>query len=77
MKETATHLFLLCPFARGCWHGSTLAIHFSDYNTIFVQQWLTQLLSGKRKLFHTTTHTVTYLTEAQEQITSQQHGTGN
>ena len=45
MKETATHLFLLCPFARGCWHGSTLAIHFSDYNTIFVQQWLTQLLS--------------------------------
>lgn len=44
-EESHTHLFLHCPFARGCWHGSTLAIHTSDYTNISVQHWLKQLLS--------------------------------
>ena len=43
--ESTTHLFLLCPFTRACWHGSTLAIHYSDFSNIFVQHWLTLLLS--------------------------------
>ena len=42
--ESTTHLFLLCPFTRACWHGSTLAIHYSDFSNIFVQHWLTLLL---------------------------------
>ena len=43
--ESTTHLFLLCPFTRACWHGSTLAIHSLDFINIFVQHWLTLLLS--------------------------------
>lgn len=42
--ETSTHLFLQCPFARACWHRSTLAIHASDYANISVQQWLNSVL---------------------------------
>lgn len=49
-EESSTHLFLLCPFARACWHGSTLAIHSSDFNNISIQQWLTCLMvKYKRK----------------------------
>ena len=40
-EESSTHLFLLCPFARACWHGSTLAKHASDFSSISIQQWLT------------------------------------
>ena len=43
--ESTTHLFLLCPFTRACWHDSTLAIHSSYFSNIFVQHWLTLLLS--------------------------------
>ena len=39
-EETSTHLFLLCSFSRACWHGTTLAIHSSVFNKMFVQQWL-------------------------------------
>ena len=42
--ESSTHLFLLCPFTRACWHGSTLAILSSDFNCLNVQQWLSSLL---------------------------------
>lgn len=43
--EASTHLFLLCPFARACWHGSSLAIHASDYANISIQHWLNILLT--------------------------------
>ena len=36
-EESLTHLFLLCPFTRACWHGTTLAIHTSDLNNLSVQ----------------------------------------
>ena len=42
-EESASHLFLLCPFARACWHGSSLAVHTSNFSDIFVQQWLINL----------------------------------
>ncbi|KAK9991674.1 hypothetical protein SO802_026659 [Lithocarpus litseifolius] len=31
--ESSTHLFLLCPFTRACWHGLTLAVHFTDFSS--------------------------------------------
>ena len=43
--ESHTHLFLLCCFTRAVWHGSTLAIHTSDFTNCFVQCWLKQLIS--------------------------------
>ena len=43
-KESTTHLFLLFPFARACWHGSPLAIHNYDLIGISVQQWLRELI---------------------------------
>ena len=42
--ESTTHLFLVYPFTRACWHSSTLAIHSLDFSNIFVQHWLTLLL---------------------------------
>ena len=36
-EESSTHLFLLCPFARAIWHGSTLAIHTSDFSNSSIQ----------------------------------------
>ncbi|KAL0001429.1 hypothetical protein SO802_015210 [Lithocarpus litseifolius] len=48
-SESTTHLFLLCPFTRACWHGSGLAIHSYDFNSITVQQWLTSLLLKHKK----------------------------
>lgn len=45
-EETSTHLFLLCPFSRACWHGSTLAIHSSDFNNISIQQWLVVIINN-------------------------------
>ncbi|XP_050278159.1 uncharacterized protein LOC126719671 [Quercus robur] len=44
-EETSTHLFLLCSFSRACWHGTTLAIHSSDFNNLSVQQWLTGVIT--------------------------------
>lgn len=44
-EESLTHLFLLCPFTRACWHGTTLAIHTSDVNNLPAQLWLKQLIS--------------------------------
>ena len=35
-EESASHLFLLCPFARACWHGSSLIVHTSDFSDVFV-----------------------------------------
>ena len=43
-EESTSHLFLLCPFARACWHGLPLAVHTSDLIDIFVQQWLRELI---------------------------------
>lgn len=43
--ESHTHLFLLCPFTRAVWHGSTLAIHSFDFTNCSVQLWLKQLIS--------------------------------
>ena len=43
-EESHTHLFLLCPFTRAVWHGSTLAIHTSDFTNYSVQYWLKQLI---------------------------------
>ena len=45
-EETITHLFLLCPFSRACWHGSTLAIHSSNFNNVSIQQWLSIIISN-------------------------------
>ena len=45
-EESATHLFLLCHFARTCWHGSSLAVHTSDFIDILVQQWLINLINA-------------------------------
>ena len=42
--ESSTHLFLLCPFTRACWHGSTLVVHATDFRSLSVQQWLSTLL---------------------------------
>ena len=42
--KSSTHLFLLCPFTRACWHGSTLAVHSSDFNGLSVQKRLSSLL---------------------------------
>ena len=36
-EESLTHLFLHCPFARACWHGSMLSIHTIELNHISVQ----------------------------------------
>lgn len=44
-EETMTHLFLICSFARACWHGSTLAIHSSNYSNTSIQQWLTLIIN--------------------------------
>ena len=35
----------ICPFARACWHGSTLSIHTSEFTNLSVQQWIKQLIS--------------------------------
>ena len=43
--ESHTHLFLLYLFTKAVWHGSTLAIHTSDFTNCFVQCWLKQLIS--------------------------------
>ena len=43
-KKSTTHLFLICPFAKACWHGSPLAVHTSDLLGISVQQWLKGLI---------------------------------
>ena len=45
-EESASHLFLLCPFARACWHGSSLAVHTTDFSDISVQQWLINLINA-------------------------------
>ena len=45
-KKVSTHLFLHCPFARACWHGSMLSIHTTELNHISVQQWIEQLISS-------------------------------
>ncbi|XP_075659252.1 uncharacterized protein LOC142629156 [Castanea sativa] len=44
-EESHTHLFLHYPFARACWHGSTLALHTSEFIILSMQQWLKHLLS--------------------------------
>ena len=44
-EESHTYLFLHWPFAKARWHGSTLAVHTSDYTSISIQHWLKQLLS--------------------------------
>ena len=41
---TPTNLFLLCTFSRAYWHGSTLAIHASDFHGTSIQQWLSIIL---------------------------------
>ena len=43
-KESLTHLFLLCPFARAIWNGSTLSIHTSEFSNLSVHQWLKSIL---------------------------------
>ncbi|KAL0014559.1 hypothetical protein SO802_001628 [Lithocarpus litseifolius] len=43
-EESTSHLFLLCPFARACWHGLPLAVHTSDLIGISMQQWLRELI---------------------------------
>ena len=43
-EESTTHLFLLCHFARACWHGSPLAVHTSNFIDTSVQQWLSNLI---------------------------------
>ena len=48
-SESTTHLFLLHPLTRACWHGLGLAVHSSDITSITVQQWLTSLLLKHKK----------------------------
>ena len=57
-SESTTHLFLLCPLTRACWHGSSLAVHSSDFINIIVQRWLTSLLLRHKKK---EAHTMEYL----------------
>ena len=44
VEESSTHLFLLCPFARAIWHGSTLSIHTSEFSNLSIHQWLKSIL---------------------------------
>lgn len=44
-EESTSHLFLHCPFARACWHGSSLAVHTSDLRDLSVQTWICNVLS--------------------------------
>ncbi|XP_075654673.1 uncharacterized protein LOC142624807 [Castanea sativa] len=50
-EESTSHLFLLCPFARACWHGLLLAVHTSDLIGISVQQWLRELIVSHEEVF--------------------------
>ena len=43
-EESSSHLFLHCAFTRACWHGSTLAIHTSDFDNICVQAYLKNII---------------------------------
>ena len=44
VEESSTHLFLLCPFARAIWHGSTLSIHTFEFSNLSIHQWLKSIL---------------------------------
>ena len=48
-SDSTTHLFLLCPLTRACWHGSSLVVHSSDFANITIQRWLTSLLLRHKK----------------------------
>ena len=39
-EESTSHLFLHCLFARARWHGSSLAVHTSDFRDLSVQAWI-------------------------------------
>ena len=49
-EETTSHLFLFCPFARATWHGTSLAVHSSDFRNNSIQQWIRRLLQIQKKL---------------------------
>lgn len=48
--ESSFHLFLFYPFAKATWHGSSLAIHISNLNSLSVQQWLGKILHQHKKM---------------------------
>ena len=48
-EETTSHLFLFCPFARATWHGTSLAVHTSDFRNNSIQQWIRRLLQIQKK----------------------------
>ncbi|XP_030963645.1 uncharacterized protein LOC115984778 [Quercus lobata] len=43
-EESTSHLLLFCPFTRANWHGTSLAVHTSDFMNCSIQQWLGRLL---------------------------------
>ena len=43
-EESTSHLFLLCLFAKACWHGLPLVVHIFDLIGISAQQWLRELI---------------------------------
>ena len=50
-EESNSHLlFLHSTFTRACWHGSTLAIHTSDFDNISVQASLNNNILRFRQL---------------------------
>uniref|UniRef100_A0A7N2MRP6 Fatty acyl-CoA reductase n=1 Tax=Quercus lobata TaxID=97700 RepID=A0A7N2MRP6_QUELO len=48
--ESATHLFIHCPFSRACWYGSHLAIQSSKVVAVFVQQWVSNTILEHRHM---------------------------
>lgn len=45
-EEPNSHMFLHCPFAIACCHGSPLAIHTTNLLHIIVQHWLRNMLAS-------------------------------
>ena len=50
VEETTSHLFLFCSFTRAVWHGTSLAVHTSDFRNCSVQIWIDKLLQIHKKL---------------------------